>query len=116
MHYTNISNEELQALIASSPDLQVIDVRTAEELRETGHLLQAQHHPVQTIQRWAPLLKRETPIAFLCRSGVRSVYACDYMVQALGVDPDKTKLYNLTYGMNEWDGERALNADQLEDI
>jgi rhodanese-related sulfurtransferase len=116
MNYTNISNDELRALIASTSDLQVIDVRTADELRETGHLPQAQHHPVQTIQNWAPLLDKDTPIAFLCRSGVRSVYACDYMVQALGVDPEKTKLYNLQYGMSEWDGERALDHDMLEEL
>jgi rhodanese-related sulfurtransferase len=116
MAHINLSNDELRELMASTPQLQVVDVRTADELRQTGHLAGAMHHPVQHITRWAPLLDFTKPIVFICKSGVRSVYACDYMINELHLNPENTPLYNLTHGMSEWDGDTTLDPTILEEI
>jgi rhodanese-related sulfurtransferase len=109
MTYHHISNEQLRELMASTPDLQVVDVRTPEEFEQHGHVPGAHNLPVQTINQWATTLKLDAPIAFLCKGGVRSVYACDYMTDTQHWNPD-VPLYNLEYGMTAWDGELAYRA------
>jgi rhodanese-related sulfurtransferase len=105
-----VSNEDLQELINTRPDLQVVDVRTPQEIQETGAIAGALCLPVQEIEVWANTLDLQRPMAFVCRGGVRSLYACDYMEAVLKVDPTLTPLYNLEYGMSQWDGERVFLA------
>jgi rhodanese-related sulfurtransferase len=99
----NISNQELLTLIANTPDLQLIDVRTPNEYTQLGHVAGSHNLPVQTVQEWASSLDASKPVALICQGGVRSVYGCDYLAS----QGFKT-LYNLTDGMKAWDGELAF--------
>jgi phage shock protein E len=99
----NISNQELQTLIASTPTLQLIDVRTPNEYAQLGHVAGSINLPVQTVQEWAATLDASKPVALICQRGVRSIYACDYLA-AQGFET----LYNLTDGMTAWDGELSF--------
>ena len=104
MPVVNVSNEELRQLIQDTPDLQLVDVRTPEEVQETGYIAGSLTLPVQTIADWAGTLDATRPIAFMCRGGVRSLYACDYMQNVMKMDTAKVPLYNLEHGMSHWDG------------
>jgi rhodanese-related sulfurtransferase len=94
-------------------DYLVIDVRTPEEVMNTGKLGPNVHTlPVQVImQRNVFALDEEdfeeicgfekptpdTTLVFSCAAGIRSVYACQYASQA-----GYTKLVNYMGGANEW--------------
>ena len=101
----NISNQELLTLIANTPNLQLIDVRTPNEYDQLGHVAGSINLPVQTVQEWAATLDSAKPTALICQGGVRSVYGCDYLAS----QGFKT-LYNLTDGMKAWDGELSFEA------
>ena len=105
MPVTNVSNEELRQLIQDTLNLQLVDVRTPEEISELGYIAGSLTLPVQTIADWAGTLDVTRPIAFMCRGGVRSLYACDYMENVLKMDTSVVPLYNLEHGMSHWDAD-----------
>jgi rhodanese-related sulfurtransferase len=105
MPATNVSNEELRQLIQDTPNLQLVDVRTPEEVSELGYIAGSLTLPVQTIADWAGTLDASRPIAFMCRGGVRSLYACDYMENVIKMDTTVVPLYNLEHGMSHYDGD-----------
>ncbi|MEB3207058.1 MAG: rhodanese-like domain-containing protein [Vampirovibrionales bacterium] len=94
-----LENDTFQALIQSSPTLQLIDVRTSPEFSMLGHLPGAQLMPIQSfIETWHQL-DPQKPVALVCQHGVRSMAAANWLQeQGFG------KLYNLTHGMAQWDG------------
>jgi rhodanese-related sulfurtransferase len=113
-HYTvnsspfiNLSNAELLTLIATTPTLQLLDVRTPNEFMQLGHIVGTQNRPVQLIQEWASTLDTTKPVALICQGGVRSVYACDYLA-----NQGFNTLYNLTDGMKAWEGELSFGPDE----
>jgi rhodanese-related sulfurtransferase len=108
----NVSNEELMRLIQETPDLQLVDVRTPEEIEETGYIAGSLTLPVQEIQNWAGTLSLKHPIAFMCRGGVRSLYACDYMQNVMKMDTENVPLYNLEHGMSHWDGDVVFPSSE----
>ena len=58
-------------------DIQLIDVRTAEE-REAGRIPDdTAHIPFEELQARASELDRDRPVVFYCRSGDRSASAAD---------------------------------------
>lgn len=69
--------EQAQALMRSGALL--IDVREAEELRETGRLQGAIHRPLSTFGKQASELPKDRPIILYCRSGRRSQIAGDIL-------------------------------------
>ncbi len=99
----NISNQELLTLIANTPNLQLIDVRTPNEYTQLGHVAGSINLPVQTVQEWASTLDASKPTALICQGGVRSVYGCGYLASQ-----GFTTLYNLTDGMKAWDADLAF--------
>jgi rhodanese-related sulfurtransferase len=105
MPVIHVSNEALRQLIENTPNLQLVDVRTPEEISELGYIAGSLTLPVQTIADWASTLDVTRPIAFMCRGGVRSLYACDYMENVLHMDTTLAPLYNLEHGMSHWDAE-----------
>jgi rhodanese-related sulfurtransferase len=111
MPYTDISNETLLQLIEEQPDLQIIDVRTPEEYAQHGHISGVPNLPIGTIEEWAETLNTEAPMAFLCKGGVRSIHACQYMEEYFNIDTDTTPLYNLEHGMSQWDGPLTYGDD-----
>jgi rhodanese-related sulfurtransferase len=104
--FTNVSNQELQTLINTTPNLQLLDVRTPDEFTQLGHIAGTQNRPVQLIQQWVSTLDPEKPVALICQGGVRSVYACDYLASQ-----GFNTLYNLTDGMKAWDGDCSFEPD-----
>lgn len=94
-----ITPEELQQWLDEKRDVDLVDVREAEEFAE-GKIPQAKHIRLSEIpERLQEFSKTKTTI-LICRSGNRSGRACEYL-QPLGYD-----VVNLVGGMLEWEGER----------
>jgi rhodanese-related sulfurtransferase len=99
MPFQQIDSEGLKALMASTPELLVLDVRTPEEFAYIGHIPNATLLPLQQLPMSWQQLDRERPTVVLCQHGVRSLDACYYLEQA-----GFSRLYNLVEGMSTWDG------------
>jgi rhodanese-related sulfurtransferase len=82
--------------ITAGNDIQIIDVREADEWR-TGHIRQARHIPLGELGQRASEIDPSRPVVFVCRSGNRSEYATQALRQA-GYD----QAVNLTGGMLAW--------------
>lgn len=107
----NITPEETWAKLASDPSALLIDVRTTEEWAYVGvpDVDELNHHVhyipwlffprmnvnpefvKQVIKSVDP--KPDTPMLFLCRSGIRSAYAAHAMT-----DAGFTQCYNVSHG------------------
>jgi len=83
-----IKPAELQNLLATQPDLTVIDVRTPVEFAEV-HVPQARNEPLDQFDPQALLasgqLPKEQPVYLLCRSGGRASKAADQLAKG-GLD------------------------------
>ncbi|HZI47535.1 MAG TPA: MBL fold metallo-hydrolase [Pyrinomonadaceae bacterium] len=93
-----ISVAELKELIASRPDLQVVDVRRAGEF-ESGHAPQAIPAPLSNLNETLPSLKLNPTklTAVICAGGYRSSAATSIM-QPQGF----TNLLNVSGGTSAW--------------
>lgn len=94
-----IDSAEGKALIESDRSVLVLDVRTQEEYVE-GHLVGAQHVPVEDERLWksrVAALDPERPVVVYCRSGRRSEIAGQLLV-----DAGFTEVYDLG-GVQDWD-------------
>lgn len=100
--YANLSPAEALALVASTPDLVVLDVRTTDEY-QAGHIAKALHLPVNELPAKAAKLLPDTSKAYLvyCASGARSAAACE-MLHQLGY----SRVYHLAAGLPGWTGGR----------
>jgi rhodanese-related sulfurtransferase len=104
----NINDAELVRLQASG--VPVIDVRTADEWRETGvikgaHLMTYSFSGGFDKSGWLRQLQQVAkpgqPVVLICRSGRRSAAVAEF----LEAQPTKMKIYNATGGMNTWKSE-----------
>jgi rhodanese-related sulfurtransferase len=66
-----IDPQQLADWQARDPELQVIDVREVYE-REAGHIAGSRHIALAELTGQAQSVKRERPVVFYCRVGVRS--------------------------------------------
>jgi rhodanese-related sulfurtransferase len=66
-----ISPAQAAALIKDKKDLQLIDVRTADEYAE-GHLAKAKLIPLQELEQRLAEIDKSKPVLLYCRSGHRS--------------------------------------------
>jgi rhodanese-related sulfurtransferase len=105
--YTNVSNTELQALLAKKVTL--IDIRLPEEWKETGivegsHPLTLFEKNGQVARDFAQKLQEiaspEQPVALICRTGNRTRAGAE-MLAAVGYK----QIYNVTHGIKGWIGE-----------
>jgi rhodanese-related sulfurtransferase len=94
-----ITPEEVVEKLKKGEDVQVIDVREADEWH-AGHIPQAKWIPLGTLPLRIDELKKDTPIIMVCRSGARSHRATEYLMQ-LGFDD----VANMVGGMLAWPGE-----------
>jgi rhodanese-related sulfurtransferase len=78
-------------------DILLVDVRSQSEFIHDGHIDGAQLIPLQQLLQQASELPRDQEIVFVCRSGNRSMVACQQMMQ-LGFDNVK----NFSGGMIAW--------------
>lgn len=97
-HLTQISVNDLHNLIQSKNELQILDVRRAGEY-EGGHVPNAKHLPLSTLQRLIPGLALDPmkPTAVICAGGYRSSAATSILEQH-----GFKKLLNVTGGTSAW--------------
>jgi len=95
--YTRVSAEKAKQVIASTPDVIVLDVRTEEEFLK-GHLTNAVRIPYNELEQRAraELPDQNATIVIYCKSGRRSLIAAD-ILDKLGY----AKLYEFD-GIDNW--------------
>ncbi len=101
-NYTDIDNEELKTMLASSDDYQFIDVRTSSEFYDSRisgfsnldvYILGDDHSLLDKYDK-------TKPVVIMCNSGNRSVDAANIFYEE-----GFTEIYNLKDGIQGWDGE-----------
>lgn len=94
---THLSSDEASTLVAQTPSLTVVDVRTPSEY-ERGHIRGAINLPVSEIGWRAPqLFRQDQPLLVYCGSGRRSLSAVRTL-NRLGF----SSVYNLSQGISSW--------------
>ena len=97
-----LSASEIAEQIGRSSDgapVALIDVREPYEY-EGGHLPESVHIPLGTLERRLGEIPRDRPVIFICRSGGRSLKACQLAVGAGIANP-----VNLEGGLRAWASE-----------
>jgi len=96
-----ISPNTLEKMIQSNEDIQLIDVRTEEEVAE-GIIPNAVNINIfnPDFINEIDQLDRDKKYIMICRSGARSGQACMHMM-GMGFE----KVYNLEGGMLNWHGD-----------
>lgn len=94
--YTTISVSDARAMLQSSSNVLVVDVRTPEEYAQ-GHLKGAINIPLSDLPLRIGRLEQNRPILVYCQTGYRSAQASSILVKA-----GFTKVYNLEGGMTAW--------------
>ena len=101
--YTNISNDELREMFASDINYQYVDVRTSAEYYE-AHIPEftknIDFYQLEDDYSLLDRLDKDRPVVIMCNSGNRSVSAAEIFVSE-----GFTEVYNLTNGIEGWDGE-----------
>lgn len=101
--YTNINNDELREMLENKDDYQFVDVRTLEEFydeRVPGFTINIDYYKLEDKYSMLDNLDKDKPVVVMCNSGNRSVSASNIML-----DEGFTEVYNLTDGIQGWDGE-----------
>jgi rhodanese-related sulfurtransferase len=94
--YKTISVSDANAMIQSSPNLLVVDVRTPQEYAQ-GHLKGATNIPLSDLPLRIGGLDRNRPILVYCQTGVRSAQASAILVNA-----GFTQVYDMDGGITAW--------------
>lgn len=92
-----IGAADLQSRLGAAPAPFVLDVRTAEEYAQDGHIAGSVLIPLQELDQRLGELPKDQPIVCVCRSGNRSGQACDLLARQ-----GFTRLSNMQGGMNAW--------------
>ncbi len=95
-----IGVDELNARLAESSDLQVLDVRRPPEWR-AGHIARAAHIPLSELATRAGELDPKRPVAIICASGYRSSIAASILERS-----GLSGVVNVVGGMNAWNGAK----------
>lgn len=103
--FRTISHEEARRLLASG-EVTVLDVRTAGEYAQLGHMPDAWLIPVDLVAAAPSVLPNDhKPVMVYCEHGVRSVAASQLLVAA-GI----VEVLNLAGGLASWSGPREFGA------
>jgi len=81
-------------------NLTILDVRTPEEFKVDGHLVNAKLIPVGQLSQNLNMLDKSKKVLVYCRSGSRSVYA-SRVLTSNGFTP-----LNMSGGINSWKAEK----------
>lgn len=96
--FATLTPQQFSQLLADTPDVQLIDVRTPDEYTE-GHLTAAKlfdvHDPMFAAKT-TTMLAKDKPVAVYCRSGRRSRTAAQVLAKA------GYRVYNLDGGIEAW--------------
>lgn len=95
----HITAEELNTLLQSGQQLNIIDVRESEELEMTGKIEGAVNKPLSLLEFTMNELDKNKEYIVVCRSGGRSQRACQFL------DSYGYKTTNLVGGMLGWEYE-----------
>jgi rhodanese-related sulfurtransferase len=90
---TELSPSEVAEMLER--DVEVIDVRTAEE-HEAGHMAVGRHIELAQLASQAETIPKDRPVVFVCRVGNRSGMATE-VFRGAGYDA-----YNLAGGLVAW--------------
>lgn len=93
-----MTTNELIDLLDANEDLNIIDVRENDEVAN-GVIPGAIHIPLGTIPERTNDLDPSTEYIVVCKGGVRSMKACEYL------ESQGFKVTNLEGGMMSYDGE-----------
>ena len=94
--YQVISVSDARAMIQSSSNLLVVDVRTSGEFAQ-GHLQGSINMPLSDLPTEISGLDRNRPILVYCQTGHRSAQAAAILVNA-----GFTQVYDMDGGLNAW--------------
>ncbi len=101
MTVTNLCNRDLQTLMAETPDLLLLDVRTPAEYTMLGHIPGSRLLPIHELAEQLDTLNPNQKTVVICEHGVRSHDAAHYLVYK-----GFTQISHLEAGMAAWDGDR----------
>ena len=91
-----IDSDSLKLRLGASDNLQLVDIRTPEEVAQ-GVIPQATHVPMHLLPLRQAELPRDRDLVIYCRSGARSYHACQFLMQQ-GFD----NVINLRGGIIDW--------------
>ena len=104
-NYENIDNNQLREMLANPDDYQFVDVRTSQEYYDSHipgfvtvidyYILEDDYSLIENYD-----LDKDIPVVIMCNSGNRSVSASNIFH-----DQGFTTIYNLTDGIQGWDGD-----------
>lgn len=104
MNVRQIPAHDVAAQLTRGEPLTIIDVRTPEEYAE-AHVPGSQLIPLNELPASLSALPRDRTLYFICRSGSRSDYACQWLAQQ-GFD-----VVNVAGGMLSWTGPVNTGGD-----
>ncbi|ERG67449.1 MULTISPECIES: rhodanese-like domain-containing protein [Exiguobacterium] len=94
----NIHATELREKLENGETLHIIDVREQDEY-DAGHIPHVPLYPLSEFPGVTDKLAKDNVYHVICRSGGRSVTACDYL------ESEGYKVVNVEGGMLAWDGD-----------
>ncbi len=95
-----IEPSEVRRRLLAGESLQMIDVREDDEVAQ-GMISGAKHIPLGQIPERLDEIPKEGEVILICRSGGRSMRACQYL-QQFGIE-----CINMTSGMLQWNEDEA---------
>lgn len=95
----DINADKVESLLQSDKSIQLLDLRTPQELKVTGFMEGAQNINFNGAEYNAQISKldKNKPVMIYCAAGSRSGRAAPQLIK-MGF----TKVYNYTGGMNDW--------------
>lgn len=93
----SITPNELKERLDAGDPLLLVDVRTPGEYQHDGHIANSQLLPLSALGQRLDELPTDQTIVFICRSGNRSMVACQQLAQ-IGFE----NTINLSSGMIGW--------------
>lgn len=98
--FRSISPDEMESLIASTPNLYLLDVREPFELTAFGKIRGVLNIPIRQLTSRMNELpqERSVPIVCICQSGSRSYEVAHFLATRAGY----TSVYNLEEGTSGW--------------
>lgn len=100
--FQKLNAGDFQAKMDELNDYQLVDVRTIEELQETGTIANAQHIDYHS-DNFAALMEaldKDKPVMVYCKSGGRSGNACEVLKKL-----NFKEVYDLDGGITAWQSE-----------
>lgn len=98
----SLTPEELDGRLQAGDDLQLVDVREAQELALARLPYPVAHLPLSRSREWISevetLLRRDRPVVVLCHAGVRSWQFACWLMEAQGY----REVWNLQGGIDAW--------------